>query len=153
MIFTGMSLNVLALFLHSSLIVSMISVSLNSRKVNISLILKCSLIFLVEWLLKCLNRCFGDFLFRAGDIFFNLRVFVKFMMYLFKVYDVFLLSSIILLSSWMMIVLTVLFLLENRRFTVFQNFLASVILLEFKLLKYCCFAFLRGFVHLLLCFL
>ena len=99
MIFTGMSLNVLALFLHSSLIVSMISVSLNSRKVNISLILKCSLIFLVEWLLKCLNRCFGDFLFRAGDIFFNLRVFVKFMMYLFKVYDVFLLSSIILLSS------------------------------------------------------
>ena len=48
MIFTGMSLNVLALFFGSSLIVRMISVSLNSRKVNISLLFKCFLSFLIE---------------------------------------------------------------------------------------------------------
>ena len=60
MIFTGMSLNVLALFFGSSLIVLMISVSLNSRKVSISLLFKCFLIFVVEWFLKCLYKCFRD---------------------------------------------------------------------------------------------
>ena len=49
---TGVSLNVLALFFGSSLIVFVILVSLNSRKVDISLLLKCSLIFLVEWFLE-----------------------------------------------------------------------------------------------------
>ena len=68
-----MSLNVLG----CSLIVLMISVSLNSRKVNISLLL-CFLIFSEEWFLDCLNKCFRDFFFRAGDFFLNLRVFVKF---------------------------------------------------------------------------
>ena len=48
MIFTRMSLKVLALFFGSSLIVFMISVFLYSQKVNISLLLKCFLIFLVE---------------------------------------------------------------------------------------------------------
>ena len=76
-IFTGMSLNVLDLFFGRSLIVLMISVSLNSRKVNISLLL-CFLIFLEEWFSNCLNKCFRDFFFRAGDFFLNLRVFVKF---------------------------------------------------------------------------
>ena len=153
MIFTGISLNVLVLFFGSSLVVFMISASLNSRKVNIYLLLKCSLIFLVEWFLKCLNKCFGDFFFRAGDVFFKLRVFVRFVKHLFKVCDIFFLSLIILLFSWRMIVLAVLLLLENRGFTFFQNFLVSVILSEFKLLRYCCFAILRVFVHLFLCFL
>ena len=49
--------------------------------------------------------------------------------------------------------LAVLLLLENRSFTVMQNFLVSVILLESKLSKYYCFAFLRTFVQLFLCFL
>ena len=114
---------------------------------------KCSLIFLIEWFLKCLNNCFRDFFFRAGDIFFNLRVFVVFVKYLFKVCDIFLLPLIILLFSWRMIVLALLLLLENRGFTVFQNFLVSVILLKFELLKHCCFTFLRTFAHLFLCFL
>ena len=152
MIFIEMSLNVLVLFFGSSLIVFMISAYLNSRKVNISLLLKCFLIFLLEWFLKCLNKCFRDLFFRAGDVFFNLRVFVKFVKYLFKVWDTFLLCLIILLFSWRMIVLAVLLILENRGLTVFPNFLVSLILLEFKLLKYC-FAFLRTFVHLFLCFL
>ena len=47
--------------------------------------------------------------------------------------------------------LAVLLLLENRSFTVMQNILVSVILLESKLLKYYCFAFIRTFVHLFLC--
>ena len=84
---------------------------------------------------------------------FSLIVFVKFMNHLFKVCDIFWLSLFILQFSWMMIVLAVLTLLEKRRFTVFQNFLVSVILLEFKLLKYCCLAFLIIFVHLFHCFL
>ena len=49
--------------------------------------------------------------------------------------------------------LAVLFLLENRGLTVLQKVFVSVILLEFKLLKYCCFAFFRTFVHLFPCFL
>ena len=49
--------------------------------------------------------------------------------------------------------LAVLFLLENRGLTVLQKVFVSVILLEFKLLKYCCFTFFRTFVHLFLCFL
>ena len=65
-----------------------------------------------------------------------LRVFVKFVKYYFKVCDIFYLSLTILLFSSRMIVLAVLLLLEKRAFTVFQNFLLSVILLEFKLLKY-----------------
>ena len=105
-IFTGMSLNVLDLFFGRSLIVLMISVSLNSRKVNISLLL-CFLIFLEELFLNCLNKCFRDFFFRAGDFFLNLRVFVKFVKYLFKVCHIFLLSLIILLFLWRMIVLAV----------------------------------------------
>ena len=68
MIFTGISLNVLALLFASSLIVFMISVSLNSRKVSISLLLKYFLIFLVEWFLKCLNKCLRDFFFKAADV-------------------------------------------------------------------------------------
>ena len=115
--------------------------------------LKSSLIFLVEWFLKCLNICFRDFFFRAGDIFFNLRVFLKFLQYLFRVYDILLLSLIILLFSWRMIVLAVQLSLENRGFTAFQKFLVSKVLLEFKLLNYCCFAFLKTFAHLFLCFL
>ena len=95
-IFTGMSLNVLDLFFGRSLIVLMISVSLNSRKVNISLLL-CFLIFLEELFLNCLNKCFRDFFFRAGDFFLNLRVFVKFVKYLFKVCHIFLLSLIIII--------------------------------------------------------
>ena len=94
-------------------------------------------IFLVEWFLKCLNKCFRDFFFRGRFLF---RVFVKFVKYLFEICDIFLLSLIILLFSWRMIVLPVLLLLENRGFTDFHNFLVSVILLEFDLLKYCCFA-------------
>ena len=77
---------------------------------------------------------------RAGDVFFNLRVSVKFVKYLFKVCDIFSLSLNILLFLWRMIVLAVLLLLENSGFTVFQNFLVSVIFLKFKLLNYCCFA-------------
>ena len=48
MIFTGMSLKVLALLIGSSLIVFVISVFLNSQKVNISLLLIFFKIFLVE---------------------------------------------------------------------------------------------------------
>ena len=99
---------------------------------------------MVEWFLKNFNKCFRDCFFRAGDVFFNLRVFVKFVKYLFKAY-VFLLFAIILLFSWRVIVLAVSLLLEKRGYTVFQNFLVSVILLEFTLLKYCCFSFLRTF--------
>ena len=97
---------------------------------------------MVEWFLKNFNKCFRDCFFRAGDVFFNLRIFVKFVKYLFKAY-VFLLFVIILLFSWRMIVLAVSLLLEKRGYAVFQNFLVSVILLEFTLLKYCCFSFLR----------
>ena len=93
------------------------------------------------------------FFFRAEDMFFNLRVFVKYVKYLFKVYDIFLLSLIIQLFPWRMIVLAVLFFLEKRGFTVFQNLLVPVLLLEFKLLNYCCYAFLRTFLHLFICFL
>ena len=50
------------------------------------------LTFLVEWILKCLNKLFGDFFFKAGDILFDLAVSVKFVNYLFKVCDMFLLS-------------------------------------------------------------
>ena len=63
MIFSSeMSLNVLP---GSYLIAFMISVSLNSQKVIISFLLKCFLIFMVEWFLKCLNKCFRDFFIRA----------------------------------------------------------------------------------------
>ena len=102
--FNWTSLKVLALFSDSSLIVFVIPVSLNSRKVNISLLLKCFLIFLGELFLKCLNtNCFRDFFFRARDIFFDLRVFLKFVKYLFRVCDVFLLPLIILLFSWLLL--------------------------------------------------
>ena len=150
MIFTGMSLKALALFFGSSFIVFLISVSLSSRKLNISLLLKCFLIFLVEWFLKCLNKCFRFFFFQSRRCLFNLIIFVKFVKYLYKVCDIFLLSLTILLFLWRMIVLAVLLLIETRDFTVFQNFLVSVKLLKFKLLKYCCFAFLRTFVLLLI---
>ena len=60
-----MSLKVVALLFGSSLIVFMISVPLDSRKVNISLLL---------------------------NVFFNLRVFVKFVKYLFKACDIFFLT-------------------------------------------------------------
>ena len=103
MIFTGMSLDVLALFFGSSLIIFVISVFLNSRKVNISSLLKCFLTFYVEWFLKCLNKCFRDFFFRE-DNFFNLRVFVKFVKYSFKASDIFSLSLIILSFLWRKIV-------------------------------------------------
>ena len=106
--------------------------------------------FFGRMVLKRLNKCFRDLFFGTGDAFFNLRVFVKSVKYLFKVCDIFLLSLIILLFSRRMTVLAVLFLLEHRGLTVFQNFLVSVILLEFKLLKYCCFVFFRAFVHLFL---
>ena len=47
------------------------------------------LLLLIDWLLKCLRtccRCFRSFFYRAGDVlFFNFRVFFKFMKYLFKV--------------------------------------------------------------------
>ena len=46
-----------------------------------------------------------------------------------------------------MIVLAVQLSLENRVFTAFQKFLVSKILLEFKFLNYCCFAFLKTFAH------
>ena len=80
MIFTGMSFKVLALSFRSFLIVFMISVSLNSRKVNISL-LKCFLIFLVECILKCLENVLEVSFFRVVDVFLNLRVFAKFVKY------------------------------------------------------------------------
>ena len=51
----------------------------------------------------------------------ELRFFVKFVTYLLKLCDIFLLSLIILLFLWRMIALAVLLLLENRGFTVFQN--------------------------------
>ena len=70
----------------------MISVFVKFTKVNISVLLKCFAILLVERFLKCLNKCFRDFFFRAGEVIFNLRVFVKFVKYLFKVCDIFLLS-------------------------------------------------------------
>ena len=45
--------------------------------------------FLIDWLLKCLRtccRCFRSFFYRAGDVlFFNFRVFFKFVKYFFKV--------------------------------------------------------------------
>ena len=78
MIFTRMSLKLLALFFSSFLFVFRISVSLNSRKVIIYLLLKSFTILLVEWFLKCLNKCFRDFFFRAGNVFFNLRVYEVF---------------------------------------------------------------------------
>ena len=42
--------------------------------------------------------------------------------------------------------LAVFLLIEIRGFTVYQNLLVSIVL-EFKLLNYCCFAFLRTFVQ------
>ena len=63
------------------------------------------------------------------------------------------LSLIIVLFSWRMIMSAVLLFLENRGFTVYQNFLVTVIPAKFKLLKYCCFVFRRTFVHVFLCFL
>ena len=86
MIFTGMSLKVLALLFGSSLIAFVISVFLNSRKVNISLLLNVFLIFLVEWFLKCLNKCFRDF-FHSNRGLLTLRVFVKFVRYFRIIFD------------------------------------------------------------------
>ena len=97
-------------------------------------------------------RCFRDFFLKAG-VFLDLKVFVKSVNFLFKALDTFILSLLLLLFSWRMIVLAGSFLWEKTGFMVFPNFLVSVIQLGFKLLKYCCFAFLRTFVKLFLCFL
>ena len=64
---------------------------------RVTFLLKCFFNFFGRMVLKCLSKCFRDFFFRAGDVFFSLRVFVKFVTYLFKVCDIFLLSLIILL--------------------------------------------------------
>ena len=55
---TGISLKVLTLFLGSSLMIFIISSFWNLRKVNVSLLLKCFDIFLIDWFLSCLSRCF-----------------------------------------------------------------------------------------------
>ena len=79
-------------------------------------IIKMFLDFLIKWFLMCPNKCFRYFFFRVEDVFFNLRVFVKFVKYFFKVCNIFLSSLIILLLSWRVIVLAVLLLLEKRGF-------------------------------------
>ena len=98
-----MSLKVLALYLGSSFMIVIISYCWNLRKVNLSLLTKCFWIFLIDWFLKCLSRCFKGFFFRGGCLF-NFTVLVKFVKYLFKVCDIFSLSLIILSFSWRMIV-------------------------------------------------
>ena len=145
--FDWMSLKVLALFSDSSLIAFVIPVSLNSRKVNISLLLKCFLIFLVELFLKCLNtNCFRDFFFRARDIFFDLRVFVKFVKYLFRVCDF---SYYLWLFCYFSDCVSGFTFIREETFYGLPEFFSVPILLEFKL-KYCCFAFLRTYIHLFL---
>lgn len=110
----------------------------NSRKANISLLSKCFWIFLIDWLLNYLCRYFKGLLFRAADILVNFRVLVKFVRYLLKVCDIFL-SLLILWFSWRTTVFAVLLFLEKWGLTAIQNLLVSLVLLEFKLIKYCIF--------------
>ena len=58
-----MSLKLLALYLGSSFMIVIISSCWNLRKVNLSLLTKCFWIFLIDWFLKCLSRCFKGFFF------------------------------------------------------------------------------------------
>ena len=78
---------------------------------------------------------------------------VKFKKYLIKVCDTFLLSFIFTWFPWRMIGFAVLLLLEKEGLSVIQNFLVSVILLEFKLLQHCLFGWFRALAHYFLCFL
>ena len=100
---------------------------------------------MVDWFLEYCNKCFRDFFFRARDVFFNLRVFCQICKVLVQSMWYFIVISLFRYSDYSMIMLAVLLLLENSVFTAFLNFLLSVILLKFKLLKYCCFAFLKSF--------
>ena len=55
------SSKVMALFLGSSLLIFIILSCRNSGKLNFSLLLKCFLIFLIDWFLNCLSRCWFVF--------------------------------------------------------------------------------------------
>ena len=147
-----MSLKILALFFGSSLMIFAISFWWNSRKVFF-FVLKCFSIFLNDWFLNCLSRCFKGMFFTVGNAFFNIKILVKRVKYLFKKYVV--ISSCCLYlfkdyhGEWYLFV--VLLLLEKRGLTVIQNFLVPSIFLEFKLLKNCFFAWFKAFAHLFLC--
>ena len=55
------SSKVMALFLGSSLLIFIILSCRNSGKLNFSFLLKCFLIFLSDWFLNCLSRCWSVF--------------------------------------------------------------------------------------------
>ena len=77
MIFTGMSLKVFVLLLGSSLMIFFPS-CWNSRKVNFFAIKMMLNLFLTDWFLNCLCRCFKYLSFRVEDVFFNFRILFKF---------------------------------------------------------------------------
>lgn len=96
---------------------------------------------------------FQRIVFQSKRCLFQFWVLARFVKHFFKVCEIFLLSLIVLWFSWEMKVFAVLLLLEKKVFsvvqeflTVFQNFLVSVVLLGFKLLKYC-FLHVSEFLH------
>ena len=93
MILIGMSLKVMVLFLDSSLMIFIISSRWNSRMVTFSFAIKMLLNPFDRFVFECLSRSFKGLFFGAGEFFFNFRVSVKFVKYLFKVCDIFLLPD------------------------------------------------------------